>query len=96
MAVYRLSRKAATDLDGIYEYTIVNFGLAQAQNYLNGLHDCFGNLARQPTLGRQANQLAPELRRYERRSHVVFYVLEEDSVTIVRVLHKSMDARRHL
>ncbi len=96
MAVYRLSRKAATDLNGIYEYTIVNFGLAQAQNYLNGLHDCCGNLARQPTLGRQANQLAPELRRYEHRSHVVFYVLEEDSVTIVRVLHKSMDARRHL
>jgi plasmid stabilization system protein ParE len=27
MAVYSLSSKAATDLDGIYEYTILNFGL---------------------------------------------------------------------
>ena len=36
MAAYRLSRKAATDLDGIHEYTIANFGLAQARDYLNG------------------------------------------------------------
>ena len=38
MADYRLSGKAASDLDGIYEYTIVNFGLDQARNYMNGFH----------------------------------------------------------
>ena len=39
MAVYRLSTRAALDLDEIYEYTILNFGLTQAQSYLNGLHE---------------------------------------------------------
>lgn len=29
MAVYSLSSKAAADLDEIYEYTILNFGLEQ-------------------------------------------------------------------
>ena len=96
MAVYRLSRKAAADVGSIHEYTIVNFGLAQAQNYLNGLHERFGNLAEQPMLGRRAAGLQPKLRRYEYRSHVVFYLPDDGGVTIVRVLHESMDATRHL
>ncbi len=44
MAACRLSRRSATDLNGIYEYT-VNFGLAQALRCLNGLHECGGSLA---------------------------------------------------
>ena len=95
MAVYRLSEKAALDLDEIYEYTILNFGLAQAQNYLNGLHERFGRLAQQPMLGRGGAQVAPNLRRYEYGSHVVFYVPQGEEVFIVRVLHERMDAPGH-
>ena len=96
MAAYRLTPKAADDLDGIYEYTITNFGLGQARDYLNGLHRRFGDLAERPALGRGVDRLAPELRRYPYRSHVVFYMLENEGVLIVRVLHESMDAPRHL
>jgi len=45
MAVYSLSSKAAADLDGIYEYTILHFGLEQARVYLLGLHERFEILA---------------------------------------------------
>ena len=96
MAAYRLSRRAAIDLGGIHEYTTVNFGLAQAQRYLIGMHERFVDLARQPMLGRSTGQLAPNLRRYEYRSHVVFYLAEYEGVLIVRVLHQSMDVRRHV
>ena len=96
MAVYSLSRRAAIDLGGIHEYTTLNFGLAQAQRYLNGMHQRFEDLARQPMLGRSADQLAPDLRRYEYRSHVVFYMAAHEGVLIVRVLHQSMDVRRHV
>ena len=95
MAVYRLSKKAAADLDGIHEYSVVNFGTAQARNYLNRLHERFEFLARQPMLGRRASRFAPELRRYEYRSHVAFYVPDDSGVMIVRMLHKSMDVPRH-
>ena len=74
MAAYRLSGKAEADLDGIYEYTIASFGLAQARDYLNGLHERFRRLAEQPLLGRDAPRISPGLRRHEHRSHVVFYV----------------------
>jgi toxin ParE1/3/4 len=68
MAVYSLSAKAATDLDGIYEYTIRKFGLEQA----------------------------PDLRCSEYQSHVAFYVPKAGGVRIIRVLHESMDVKRHL
>jgi len=95
MAAYSLSGKAVSDLDGIYEYTILNFGLEQAQTYLLGLHERFQILADNPGVGRSASQLAPELRRHEYQSHVVFYIPKKKGALIVRVLHARMDAKRH-
>ena len=96
MAVYKLSGKASADIDDIYEYTIVNFGIEQARTYLHGLGDCFKTLAENPLRGRAADELAPELRRYEYQSHVVFFREVEQYTLIVRVLHKSMDFARHV
>lgn len=96
MAAYRLSSKAAADLDGIYEYTILNVGLEQARIYLSGLHERFQALADNPKLGRTATELSPGLRRFVHESHVVFYMAKDNGVRIVRVLHQSMDAERHI
>ena len=95
MAAYRLTPRAADDLDGIYEYTIVNFGLERARGYLNDLHRRINDPAENPALGRGAGQLAPGLRRNPYRSHVVFYLPENRGGLIVRVLHERMDAPRH-
>lgn len=91
MAIYRLTPKAAADLEDIYEYTISHFGLDRARNSLGGLHQHFETLVERPTLGRTADLLAPRLRRSEYRSHVVFYTLDNADL---RVLHKRMDASR--
>ena len=96
MAVYSLSAKAAADLSGIYEYTILNFGLTKAREYLTGLHERFETLAENPMQGRSASELAPDLRRLEYESHVVFCVPKAKGIRIVRVLHQSMDMKRHL
>jgi toxin ParE1/3/4 len=96
MAVYSLSSKAAADLDGIYEYTILHFGLEQARVYLLGLHERFQMLAEQPTQGRTADELALGLRRFEYQSHMVFYIPKDNGIRIVRVLHQRMDVTRHV
>ncbi len=96
MAGYNLSSKAAADLDGIYEYTILHFGLEQARGYLFSLHERFQMLAVQPTQGRTVDELAPGLRRIEYQSHVVFYMSKDDGIRIVRVLHQRMDVARHV
>ena len=96
MAAYRLTRRAAADLDAVFEYTAARFGVEQARRYFDGLHACCEGLAENPGLGRNAESLAPGLRRYEFRSHVVFYIGQSEGVVIVRVLHERMDAPRHL
>lgn len=94
MGDYRLSRKAAADIEGIYTYTIEQHGLALARKYLHGLHACFEPLAEHPLLGRRAGQVAPGVRRHECQSHVVFYVPRDAGISIARVLHARMDAPR--
>lgn len=96
MAVYSLSSKAAADLDGIYEYTILHFGLEQARVYLSGLHERFEMLAEQPTHGRKAEELAPGLRRLRYQSHIAFYISKDNGIRIGRVLHQRMDVTRHV
>ncbi len=94
MGVYRLSRKAASDIEDIHTYTIEQHGLAAARKYVNGLHACFELLAEYPMLGRRADRIAPGVRRHEFQAHVIFYVQREASVQIARVLHTRMDAPR--
>ena len=97
MAEYRLSKSAENDLAEIADYTITTFGIEQSRRYRDELNTCFQNLADNPMLGRNASlDLTPELRRYEYQSHVVFYMPELRDILIVRVLHKNMDAPRHL
>ena len=96
MGAYRLSLKTLDDLDDIALYTLQEFGLEQSHRYRDGIKACFQNVADNPDLGRQADNLAPALRRIEHESHVVFYTSTERGVLIVRVLHKRMDFKRHL
>ena len=96
MAGYSLSAKAASDLEAIYEYTILRFGLDQARGYLLGLHEQCQVLAEQPARGREADALASGLRRCEYQSHIIFYIPKEHGIRIVRVLHQRMDVRRHV
>lgn len=92
---YRLSRRAATDLEIVAAYTIKQFGIEQARVYLNSLKSCLQRLANQPEMGRKAEQLAPGLRRFEHRAHIIFYTVDESELYVVRILHSRMDVRRY-
>jgi toxin ParE1/3/4 len=95
MADLRLSRRAASDLAEIADYTIAEFGIDQARRYRDQLQACFRSLLANPALGRSAEEVAPGLRRIRQQAHVVFYTAEQDQMLIVRVLHHSMDFERH-
>ena len=95
MTRYRFSGRATSDLEAIADFTIRRFGVDQARRYRDELSTCFSDLAKNPSLGRRAEQLAKGLRRFEHGSHIVFYVADDHGVLIVRVLHYRMDVRRH-
>jgi toxin ParE1/3/4 len=96
MALYQLTSKAEQELDGIYEYSILNFGLNTAQDYLAGLQDCFQMLADHPSWGADYGFISSGLQRYEYRSHSIYYQPYADGILIVRVLGNKQDPARHL
>ena len=96
MAKFRLTTRAVLDLTEIADFTIQSFGIEQARFYRDGFNNCFEVLAQNPQLGRSAAELAPNLRRYEHQSHVVFYIPRDTDILIVRILHQRMDFKRHL
>ena len=96
MAKFLLSNRAVADLADIADFTIQTFGIQQARLYRDGFNQCFEILAENPELGRNVAELAPNLKRFEYQSHVVFYIPKETHILIVRILHQRMDFWRHL
>ena len=95
MAELRLSRRAASDLAEIADYTIAEFGIEQARLYRDQFNACFCSLLANPQRGRSAEEVASGMRRIRQQAHVVFYTSGRDGLHIVRVLHHSMDFDRH-
>ena len=96
MPAYRLSRKAEMDIGNIASYTIDRFGIEQARTYRDSMISCFQSLAENPGIGIKADYIREGYRRFDHRSHVIFYKSEGPDILIIRVLHKRMNAPRHL
>ncbi len=96
MAVYELTHKAEDEIEEIYEYSIVNFGLEVARKYISGMQDCFELLAGHQSWGNDYGLIKPGLLRYEYRSHSIYYQPVEDGILIVRVLGGKQDPARNI
>jgi toxin ParE1/3/4 len=93
---YIINRRAEGDLEEIWDYTVSRWGLAQADKYDDEIYAAFRRLAETPTLGRDCSEIRFGYRRYNVGSHVIFYRIDNDTVDVMRVLHKSRDFPRHL
>ena len=71
MATYRLSSKAEWEVDEIYAYSVENFGVEIAKDYVARLHERLRLLADHPGWGRDYGHIEPGLRRYEHQSHSI-------------------------
>ena len=91
----RLDVKASAraELAQIYDYSISEFGWQVAEHYLIGLRKAFDRLIEFPFIGPIFPDVTPEVRVFLYRSHRIFYRIEDETLLIVRVLHKHRDAR---
>lgn len=91
MAYYRLSNKARQELEDIYIYSLLNFGVKQADYYLEDLHDALLFLAENPNSGRRCDYIKDSYRRHEHGQHVIFYTQSKSDILITRVLGVKQD-----
>ncbi len=96
MPEYRFTPEARDDLQSIIDYTINHWSKEQAHKYIDGLEELAARLARKPHIGINRDALMKGLISFPYVSHVLYYVAQPHGITIIRVLHKSMDAQRHL
>jgi toxin ParE1/3/4 len=92
----KLRPKAESDLAGIYLYSVKEWGSAQAESYFQSIDDAFHLITQNPMLGRDYGVVRPNLRAYDISSHVIFYKRIKQGIAIIRILHHSMDVRRHV
>lgn len=93
---YKLTFEAASDLTEIYVHGFLKFGETQAEKYFAELEDCFAVLSNAPLICRERAEFTPPVRIHHRGRHLVIYVIQDDRILIIRVLHDSMDVKRHL
>jgi toxin ParE1/3/4 len=91
MARYDFTLQAAEDLREIGRYTRTVWGGEQARHYRDELKLALGALGLNPTMGRARDEILPKLRSFPVASHIAFYVERKGGITVVRLLHPSMD-----
>ena len=95
---YKISAKAAEDIEDIWLYTFENWSLEQADRYLNLIFDEIEYLAANPTAGKDFSHVRKNYRCSKIKSHVVFYrhAESQSDIEIIRVLHERMDIESRL
>lgn len=96
MPSYKYTPEARDELKNILDYTIKNWGKAQANKYLDGLEELAGNLAKNPNLGKKRDSLQKGLLSFRYQSHVLYYLKRKGGIIVVHVLHERMHPEKHL
>lgn len=98
---YRIRALAQADLESIWLYTCEQWGVEQADTYLNALIQRFEWLADNPTLGKSRDDIKEGYFCFPEGMHLVFYVLNEQGlknsqVEIIGIPHQQMDITEYL
>lgn len=94
-ATYRLTPAALRDLDNIADYTLAHWGVDQMDRYVRRLMERCAWLAGYPNAGRRRPDIHPEYMCFPEGTHLVFYLSEADQVTVIGIVHQSMDVVAH-
>lgn len=88
---YKLSRKAAEDLENLYVTGAREFGVAQAERYFSGLIEALEFLARYPLAARARPELGPATRGHPHKAHIIFYRPDGADIFVQRIRHGGED-----
>ncbi len=91
-----LSPKAKSDLSDIWDYTLAEWGIGQAEKYVRELWVAMQEQARDPSTSTDISDVRKGYRKIRSGSHVIFFKLTREGIDVVRILHQRMDFERHL
>ena len=78
---------AQNDLADIFDYTRQTWSEAQAVTYLRLISDALDRLATFPEMAAIRDFIDPPVRVQKSGQHLIVYVVKNDSVDVIRILH---------
>jgi toxin ParE1/3/4 len=87
---------AIADLQSIRDYTLSMWGEQQEASYLDAMWSRFSEMLKSPNRWKKREDLFPGCRIASQARHVILFRIEDDVLQIVRILHSSMDVKRHI
>lgn len=96
MAEYRLSPAAQRDLDAIFDYTVAQWGVAQALEYADLIENACTILADAPLRAPACGKIRAGYRRRAVGRHIIYFRMTGAGIAVVRILHQRMNASDYL
>lgn len=95
MKALLFSPLAQNDIDRIWDYTVTEWGLTQAETYIRDIQKDCEQLANSHAVGRKVDVREGYLK-YPTGSHFIYYRITNTQIEVIRILHSAMDVERHL
>ena len=93
MSNYILSKQADADLEGIYQYTLDNWGIEQFNLYREKINAALEAISKEPKLvqSKAREDLATGCRFYHVAHHYIVYRIGKKHIEVGRILHERMN-----
>lgn len=96
MADYKLSPRARRDLETIWRYSFEQWGVEQADHYIDKIVAKFDAIATNPMRLPACDHIRSGYRRGLAERHMIYFRVNAQAIVIMRILHNQMDANQHL
>lgn len=86
-----ISKKAVSDLEEIWLYTVEKCSIEQADRYYDLILDEINYMCRNINAGKSMEHVRKGYRASKVKSHLIFYRVINNTIEVIRILHERMD-----
>ena len=91
-----IGKKALSDLEEIWLYTVEKWSIGQADRYYNLIFDEINYICKNINVGKSMAHVRKGYRASKVKSHLIFYRVLNNTIEIIRILHERMDIENRL
>jgi toxin ParE1/3/4 len=93
---FTLREAAQADLEDIWLYTFQQWGIDQADSYVQSLLARCEWLSQNPLVGKKREDLKVGYYCFPEGVHLIFYTINQGKIDVIGILHQNMDITIHL
>lgn len=91
-----ISKKAVSDLEEIWLYTVQKWSVEQADRYYNLIFDEINYICKNSTAGKSMEHVRKGYRTSKVKYHLIFHRVINDTIEVIRILHERMEIENRL